>query len=673
MEEMLTIRPQPKWEESLTSYLCRIAVRNEISFLEIWKLVNTGPKSKVQNIFGYKLDIFPHEVINASTLAKLLCTSNSQIEDMTFYPLIKKFFNNHESVTQVYNYFMKNHIIKEKRRFCPKCLKEKGFFKLIWQVREIEICDIHHVSLKSLCNNCLREQPYISKSLAFCECYYCQTALKTENEEVVNNEVFIMDQLQKYENWRYILHPTTELVTEKEIDGLTKEKTLAIKLLFVAQGQQPKLKWSSVKSLSRDKVRNFTGLVCDRTRFQKVFIADLFHVLRTEHLSVERFVNIMVQSSYIQSFQAQIQEKEPGFCLTPWCSDGGTRKMIIELSGDGHHLKYKHRYSSAWICSSCFMRYGFSRYTNQWGNIANEIQVISEVLNFLELGLTREKIREELKLGVHRANEIFGYLLYHELLSDHYVSFYRPKSQRNLIVENFDEIKNCARNAQYMYNVARRLFNWDQVTFYYYYASREFKALLIKESSKRKQSVVQKAKRHREAKLSIDEMVQNNVGVTVKELAHTLDLSEGTIRYHGINVTAKEINQDQRESNLQQEQVKLVDAASEYVKLMNEKGEPIYSKDIYKYLDRSRKFIRKNFPLLYQWISEQIRLSKIYQDQKKNESIMALIRTARDKLIMAGEKVTVKAVYSKMGLSYNIFNHSKYRKMYSIIKEEMNI
>lgn len=670
MKEKFTIRPKPKKEESLTSYLCRIAYRNQIEYLDIWKLINTGTKFKLSNTYGYRLDIIPHDVIDTLTLSMLLGTSKKDIESMTFYPIITKFFDNQVSAGKGYRYAMNKLVTMEKRKFCPKCLKEQKIFKLIWQAREIEICDFHYVSLMSVCSICLKEQPYISNSLACCVCQHCQSALYKSNNEVIINEDFIIDQLQKYEDWRYILDPTTELVSENEIEGLTKEKTLAMKFLFVAQEQQSRLKYNSVRHISFIQAVNLGKVMYGK---KKAILSDFFHVLRAEQLTVEQFVKIRVLPSYVQSFIDKLQEVVPSSCLTPWCAERGKINSMIELYGEGKYLKGRQSYSSSWICTSCFMRYGYRWKNKQWENIAGEIQIYNTVKNYLELGLTKNTIKGDLKTSLNRVNQIMGYLLYHNLLPEHLIAKYKPKVESNLIVEHFDEIATFARDHRAMYKVARSLFNWNQLTFYYFFSSVEVQQLLLKVFSKRKVSPQRKEKRKGEAQVVINEMVQNNVAVTVKELAAALDVDSGTLIYHGINVIAKEIIQDQREAKLEQDQVKLRNEANEYIMLKKSKKEPIYAKEVYKELSCSIHYIYDNFPELFKWISGEVKSDKIYQNQLKDQSIMALMRNAIDELLKEGEQATAKAVSSKMKLGFHINSRRRYQNIYNILKAELNL
>lgn len=52
-------------------------------------------------------------------------------------------------------------------RICPKCLREKGYYQLKWQLRIVECCVEHSIRLRDICPKCKTEISTILKTIEF--------------------------------------------------------------------------------------------------------------------------------------------------------------------------------------------------------------------------------------------------------------------------------------------------------------------------------------------------------------------------------------------------------------------------------------------------------------------------------------------------------------------------
>lgn len=219
--EKFTARPSSMMGKSLTSYLSKALSLNHVNIKDICGKFSIGRSS------FYHIDKNPFRVINIKKLSEILDKPAEQIASMTFQPYVNKLIDN------IDNYILFNHklplINYKKRRFCPICLKEKGHYKLIWQVNEIVICTEHHCKIEMTCPICSREQPYLSDKLSEFKCPYCQGSIIKEQIIKVDEDI-IISQERIYEDWNYLLNPSTLFF---QFDGLSKEKSLELILLYI--------------------------------------------------------------------------------------------------------------------------------------------------------------------------------------------------------------------------------------------------------------------------------------------------------------------------------------------------------------------------------------------------------------------------------------------------------
>ncbi|MEO2077830.1 MAG: helix-turn-helix domain-containing protein [Bacillus sp. (in: firmicutes)] len=85
--------------------------------------------------------------------------------------------------------FSTTKVIGDHRKWCPICLEEfknKGtnvYEPLLWCIKDIEICDIHHVKLEDKCKNCGKRLQFLHTNFIVGHCQYCLKWLGTDNQE----------------------------------------------------------------------------------------------------------------------------------------------------------------------------------------------------------------------------------------------------------------------------------------------------------------------------------------------------------------------------------------------------------------------------------------------------------------------------------------------------------
>lgn len=180
------IKVAPLPDESPTSWLMRICLKYRISFRDFVSIY------KLEELMKQPLNI----TANLSPLAKFLPegmelpnTIQDKIEsfewkkgrsDWLIHPN-KKGSVMHNSYT----------------RICPKCLKEKGYYQLKWQLRIVECCVMHSIRLTEICSKCkapissiingARTQQILNNDL-FHKCKKCGFDLRTMKPIIVKNE-----------------------------------------------------------------------------------------------------------------------------------------------------------------------------------------------------------------------------------------------------------------------------------------------------------------------------------------------------------------------------------------------------------------------------------------------------------------------------------------------------
>jgi hypothetical protein len=167
MSKRLTVRPKPQKGESLSSFLLRSSKDNGEDLFNIFKFLfreETSTRFRTNRV--HFIDILPSQIIKCKELSQLINLSIDEINKMTFTPVISKFVDSSNLEEEMlYMSMILRQIDGTNRWFCPECLNEKGYYKLIWQVHDIKICDIHNVKLQKSCKFCKMSIPFTQKAL----------------------------------------------------------------------------------------------------------------------------------------------------------------------------------------------------------------------------------------------------------------------------------------------------------------------------------------------------------------------------------------------------------------------------------------------------------------------------------------------------------------------------
>ncbi|KQX67241.1 MULTISPECIES: TniQ family protein [unclassified Paenibacillus] len=609
--KLLSVRPIPRDKETLSSFFLRIADGNGIPYLDVRRKVNIGSVSYLNSTNMFKVDWFPH-LIDTRLLAQFVGASIEKIRTLTFLTILDKFFDDPDQEERRYRSFIRPYMITKVRRFCPHCIKEKKGFKLIWQINEIEICLEHQGILKSHCHECNQSQPYFYEKLNEFICKNCNHSL-TDKEDLIkgiNDEILKDEQIRIYSDWEYLLNPSFSLTSK--LENYSLEQSLAIKLLYISQNQAAIFNKREITLFSPIIVQNLTALIRTGKSTKRVLLTDVFKVTSYCGLSIAEFSKIKVPISYIVSLNPHVEELSAGYCVTPWCSSFGvaTGMRPIDIRRRGYNGVY---FTRVHVCIECYMQYGF--YQKEWREIKGDIDLFIEVAKLIEQGITRRTLTSTLKIDYHRSCLIMAYLLRFSLIdSDKFSQFIPKKAPKNL-KENFVRIlEEYFESPEKMYYKAKKIYGWAPIDFYYYFFDPEVQNIyLFQPPTYKTNSSMKRELAFLEVERKLEGFFQNDNEISIKQVAASISIGRTTIstqKYGDIKeaiIKGKQVQSlTKRENNRQY----FLSVFEDYKRNQEHLGKSLFCDDIYKYIGRNSSYLRKYYPDISDWFSEQVKESK---------------------------------------------------------------
>ena len=650
MTGKFTVRPKPKDGVSFTGYLLRVAQLNAIDSIGILKLLNVG-YSKLQKSNAHQLDVMPERIFDLELMCEMLNLETSQIYPMTFRSAVEKFFNSIESVEE-YPFVIYGMTDAKNRRFCPMCLHEQGFYKLMWQVKEISVCDVHGIELTSTCPSCSTKQPFLSSHLALLRCATCGAPLASSNVTEIQDNLYMQTQMRAYEDWASLLTDGKKRLT-RNAKNHSYEQSLGIAMLWLAQDRRDEYKLSHTRCWTKDYAKDIANMIRGGSR--KVTISKVLLLIRQLGLSVTDLSGLQVPDSFVSSLHPEPQVL--GVCSAPWCKFHGTNEGMRKIAWKYHFYTVDRTYSVPSICIGCYTKYGY--HEEEWENVSGrnteDIGTIQTVGDLLNQGCSQNEIRRKLKLHRGVIQRVAGYLAYHKLLKGKAVRKYTP----NMIPENLiDCEKQIGRSySSHGQELAYKLFGWSTVQFFYYMASATAQDYILFDQSSNPYSKtgvgsrkpltdVQLAK----LKSTLASLQHSDTPIVTYRIAKMLECYCKLLRQSPYNQWIQEAKQAQKRYLLRKERKELRAQILIFVKKKTTKAEPIIARDVYTHIGHSWSHVKRRHTWLVEWITLLVKSDRGERTMMKKRDLIEKIPWAVDKMVVDGMNVNAHDIANFLGI-----------------------
>ncbi|QTH41663.1 TniQ family protein [Cohnella sp. LGH] len=640
--QLLTVRPTPKLGESLTSFLNRAAKLNGCNEMDIWRSIHAGSIHMLRSQLFYRLD-YDFCLIDPKQLSMLLDVTLDSIKKLTFFTVCSKFFDDPYKDYDRAMVMIQMALDKRSRKFCPICIEHEDVYKLTWLLKEVDYCFTHNIRLESNTN-------------------------LADISEVTSDTNDLNKQEVIYRRWNFLLK--SDKVLTKRYGRLNMERSLALKLLFVAQNQASVYVRKDIVGFSKNLVKSLVSFVRGTSSVKKVTQSLLFEVLNYANMTIEEFSNLEVPKSYLTSIFT-IKEKKnnpPSTCLAPWCYNQEHQRMIL-IDDRVEPRKKGIRYPYYYVCKGCFMRYAYHPEINQWQEIDGKIELVSAIKKLVEAGMTRSEVSRELKINYFQISEIFGYLAYHHLLPKSIHATYAYSNIPENLVSLFEAIQcELYTYPETKYKKTRNRYGWNLKMYSYFYAHSDVQLYFIHKPSELKKPL----KKHNDlciqAERSINDMVLSDIRLSLNQVASSLDCSESTLHSYGIASVVQEAKSKQSSKRLHDEEKELRKTFDTLISRHDCK-EVLSMRAVYNCLGRNRDYVVENYPGFINYMTASV---KEVNNKAEVHRLKQLVRRIKEAIQQLSEKqrdISVTAVAKCLGIKY--IHVKGYRPVKEKIKQEI--
>ncbi|MDC3414769.1 TniQ family protein [Terrihalobacillus insolitus] len=560
---LLSIRTKPLEGELLSSFLIRLANENGQDFL---KFVNNFKKSSsyyLQRADIDFIDFAPLSLLDIDSLVKISDIEKVEIINGSFLKLVKKF--QQENYSNARNF---SDLLRSELYYCPLCLIENNCYRIIWKIKNVNVCLNHSTILLTNCWNC-EQVIYYRELSTIGNCPHCGVNLKEGNNIEVNYNELNESSIR---SWEFLLSNKVENIQSQQ---------LAKKLLFLLNHQKSELD----RVLVSENLNEHTSLptLLQHVRGTKkqqnhLHLEIVLNILSDLHMDFKQLIEVEVPADFEDSLNKKLKI-EGVSCLAPWCSSyksggsliktGTSRKVRI----DGTILKYY------LICKECGCEYAYD-HNDQLIERSYFISAYQKLINFDTTVFSLKSLALELELSLDRTRRILGYFISRLPLRN--LGFTKgyviEPVKLGYFIEELKENKNI-----------KDIRKWDQWKDYNEFLIYRYHIEVINQIYSRENRKITPKNNNSNfllVKKTVDHLFDENQDITIRNVCTALKISIETVRNWGGNAYIAKMKKKQRKIRLSQMEEEIKRKLDTYFEMTP--PEEVSSGHLYRYLGIGR-------------------------------------------------------------------------------------
>ncbi len=587
----LLIRPKIEQGECLSSYLQRVSNSNFITTHYLWRHVLKPNAHYPQSSISRLIDVTPFSTVDLNLLSSLLLTSCNTLESLTFIYVFRKFG---VDINEINHSRILSNLIDTNRKFCPECISENPYFKLIWQVTEINYCEKHGLELNTRCSNCNCFIPILPNTADIRKCPTCGFDL---SKSLRTQYVCSSREERIYDDWNYILNQKTSSL--HSTDNISNEQNIALRTLFLLERYknelttEEKITLSSIMQLAR----------CTKSSLTFMHLGSILYFLRRCNVPVQDFFSMNISHEYIDSIlKPKVKLIDSLACQAPWCKNYHKKGLLkrtpssLKLHKSGELLKYY------MYCESCATEYALD--TN--GLICERSYFIqfawSKVRPLLSNCCTLKELTQKLDSTQDKVTRSIIFLAANHLIvqDDLPVNIPSTNNEVTMSIIKDNVIKGIPAKK------IRSKLGLKYNDFLYYWLSIECQLLQFNKKVSRPDKASSMEERERIFTSIVEELLDSQIPITINSICEKLDICPETLRLWGLLPKVKEYKRTQTDLFKESYRSEILNKVNEVLSKTHSSNNHISSEDFYRSIGVNRSVLVRKFPDLTKHIHERL-------------------------------------------------------------------
>jgi hypothetical protein len=537
------------------------------------------------------INITPSSLIDLNKLSYLTGLNLSTLENLTFISALRKWYGKEASLEGMTSQRILNNTLNNSLVFCPLCLNEAQYFRLIWQVKAIHHCHIHGIPLVDRCS-CGKPIPYLPPNITAACCPNCGVELKTLKYEDITPHI----EHQPLKDWNFLLDPSQNTLTYSSL--YDPKQYLAIKLLFIMSGQTNEFKREKVSSqITQSTIATLLQTARSTASTMRFVHVDvLLTLLRQMEVRLQEFAELEVPTEFCNSILNHKKALKDQFhCLAPWCKSYGIAGSLKRTSTSVKERISGEKYGYYLYCDQCATQYAVDFNTRLLRERGYFIDLgWHKVKPLYEKGLSIRKIAAELGATFDQVLRCIIYLQTNDLLS-YPQQDYKDEGLLNgfySMIKSHHPIKQIKKELKLSHSEFMKYWLYHKLQLAY----------LTTPKPRQKQS--SDLSWQNKCENYINSLITDTTLITIKRISQELGTCPETLRLHGLLPVIKQAKNRQNQIQWDKRSHELKSRIDSIISTLTQMEGKLSSEAIYRELGVRRTVLVRSHPELTHYINQ---------------------------------------------------------------------
>lgn len=587
--EVFTTRIKLYNDESFFSFILRLACANGIELFHLWRMIKKDNSHYAQMNDTGLFNFNPSSIVELKKIIYMTNINESELYQSTFYYVLYTFCG--ESEVERSRFI--SGLIREEFCYCPSCMKEKAYHRLIWNVRDISVCHIHNIKLIDTCSYCNKEIRY-NQIKRLSECPHCEKCFYENGEIDLVDDNELSKQSWLYNAWATLIH---------NIDRRLVKNDLAMKVLYILNNNEGTLNKDILRYnlINSRIIPTILQHARDTLSYKRTLhLSFLLSILYERNISMENFLNLKIPETFNKSVVLpDASKKEEVGCLAPWCKNFNKKNELIK-TGTSYKRKKDGKVLLYYLaCSECGCEYAF----NDNDELEERTYFIKSYAA-IKSNLWNKSIKQaapDVGISVDQLKRSIAYFNDLGLVKRDDLKFIN-KFEQELLERVIEAI-----GRGIAINEIKKWGCWRGYNHFlcYRYSREVIKALLFKEVKIGKTKKFERVEELSKLKEILRKMYDEDEDITLDAVSQEMNVCIETLRVWGCNPIIEEAKIKQKEKRRILMLEKIYDLVDNYCR--ENIGKPIISGVLYKHLGIGRTVLWRISPEITSYIKEVIK------------------------------------------------------------------
>ncbi|MFE3577179.1 hypothetical protein [Lysinibacillus sp. NPDC059133] len=281
----------------------------------------------------------------------------------------------------------------------------------------------------------------------------------------------------------------------------------------------------------------------------------ILNTLRKLDIEINSFLCLEVPISFMRRSINKAKNKKIQVvdCKSEWCKSYGTSNKMVDMKFSANkYVPKQNLYNQICVCTDCWVKVGISKEKLIWEDVNISMDLLEKINDSIVKGFSEKEIIQQLEINPDNLYFYMGYIYRFKPFNNNNLNTEARVKEEigSKLIDKFSLLKSFWKRNEQLTLQATKLFGWDVLSTYYYFWHPKVQKYIYLEENLRTTNIKKRKQLKNKLDRVIMHLVENNIEISLKEVAASLDITENTLKYHNL---MENVNEEKLRNKLNKE------------------------------------------------------------------------------------------------------------------------